>query len=392
MRTESPEGVLRTGYFTTTKGWVKYRTSIIEVRRLKLPKILVLSGDGIGVEVTEVSLKLLEIVGQKHGIEFEFEKAHFGGSSLDAHGVPVTDEVLEKAKSSDAVLMGAVGGPKWESHEQELKPESGLLALRKELDAFANLRPAVVYPALADASSLKREVVEGTDIMVVRELTGGIYFGKPRGIEDVPGGGQKAYNTLVYSTEEVERIARVAFDIARKRKKKLTSIDKSNVLEVMQFWKDIVSRIGEEEYPDVELDHLYVDNAAMQLIRRPKSFDVILAGNMFGDIISDEAAQLTGSLGMLPSASIGEGAIYEPVHGSAPDIAGQDLANPIASVLTSAMMLKYSLGQDEAGKELEQAVEAVLEKGYRTADIYEEGAKKVGCEEMGSLLESEINT
>jgi len=356
-----------------------------------LPKVLVLSGDGIGVEVTEVSLDLLEIVGEKHGIEFEFEKAHFGGSSLDVHGVPVTEEVLAKAKSSDAVLMGAVGGPKWESHEHELKPESGLLALRKELDAFANLRPAVVYPALADASSLKREVVEGTDIMVVRELTGGIYFGKPRGIEDMPEGGQKAYNTLVYSTEEVERIARVAFDIARKRKKRLTSIDKSNVLEVMQFWRDIVSRIQEAEYPDIELDHLYVDNAAMQLIRRPKSFDVILAGNMFGDIISDEAAQLTGSLGMLPSASIGKGAIYEPVHGSAPDIAGQDLANPIASVLTSAMMLKYSLNEDDAAKELEQAVEAVLEKGYRTADIYQEGTKKVGCEEMGSLLKAEIN-
>ncbi len=356
-----------------------------------MPKVLVLSGDGIGVEVTEVSLDLLEIVGEKHGIEFEFEKAHFGGSSLDVHGVPVTEEVLAKAKSSDAVLMGAVGGPKWESHEHELKPESGLLALRKELDAFANLRPAVVYPALADASSLKREVVEGTDIMVVRELTGGIYFGKPRGIEDMPEGGQKAYNTLVYSTEEVERIARVAFDIARKRKKRLTSIDKSNVLEVMQFWRDIVSRIQEAEYPDIELDHLYVDNAAMQLIRRPKSFDVILAGNMFGDIISDEAAQLTGSLGMLPSASIGKGAIYEPVHGSAPDIAGQDLANPIASVLTSAMMLKYSLNEDDAAKELEQAVEAVLEKGYRTADIYQEGTKKVGCEEMGSLLKAEIN-
>jgi len=351
----------------------------------------VLPGDGIGVEVTEVSLKLLKIVGEKHGIEFEFEKAHFGGSSLDAHGVPVTEEVLEKAKSSDAVLMGAVGGPKWESNEHEMKPESGLLALRKELDAFANLRPAVVYSALADASSLKREIVEGTDIMVVRELTGGIYFGKPRGIEDIPEGGQKAYNTLVYSTQEVERIARVAFGIARKRKGRLTSIDKSNVLEVMALWRDAVSRVQESEYPDVELDHLYVDNAAMQLIRRPKSFDVILAGNLFGDIISDEAAQLTGSLGMLPSASIGKGAIYEPVHGSAPDIAGQDIANPIASVLTSAMMLKYSLNEEDAAKELERAVEVVLEKGYRTADIYQEGTKKVGCEEMGGLLMAQIS-
>lgn len=356
-----------------------------------MPKVLVLPGDGIGVEVTEVSLKLLKIVGEKHGIEFEFEKAHFGGSSLDAHGVPVTEEVLEKAKSSDAVLMGAVGGPKWESNEHEMKPESGLLALRKELDAFANLRPAVVYSALADASSLKREIVEGTDIMVVRELTGGIYFGKPRGIEDIPEGGQKAYNTLVYSTQEVERIARVAFGIARKRKGRLTSIDKSNVLEVMALWRDAVSRVQESEYPDVELDHLYVDNAAMQLIRRPKSFDVILAGNLFGDIISDEAAQLTGSLGMLPSASIGKGAIYEPVHGSAPDIAGQDIANPIASVLTSAMMLKYSLNEEDAAKELERAVEVVLEKGYRTADIYQEGTKKVGCEEMGGLLMAQIS-
>lgn len=356
-----------------------------------MPKVLVLPGDGIGVEVTEVSMNLLDIVARKHAIEFEFETAHFGGSSLDAHGVPVTRETLDKAKSADAVLMGAVGGPKWESNEQELKPESGLLALRKELDAFANLRPAVVYPALADASTLKREVVEGTDIMVVRELTGGIYFGKPRGVEDMPGGAQKAYNTLVYTTPEIERIARVAFDIARKRKKKLTSIDKSNVLEVMQFWRDVVSRIQKDEYPDVELDHLYVDNAAMQLIRRPKSFDVILAGNMFGDIISDEAAQLTGSLGMLPSASIGEGAIYEPVHGSAPDIAGQDIANPIASVLTSAMMLRYSLDQEEAAGELERAVEGVLEKGYRTADIYHEGTKKVGCAEMGSLLAAEID-
>ena len=357
-----------------------------------MSKVLVLAGDGIGVEVTGVSVKLLELIGEKHGIDFEFDHSHFGGASLDVHGVPVTDEVIEKAKAADAVLMGAVGGPKWESHEHELKPESGLLALRKELDAFANLRPAIVYPALADASSLKREIVEGTDIMVVRELTGGIYFGKPRGIEELPGGGKKAYNTLVYDSEEVERIARVAFDIARKRKKRLTSIDKSNVLEVMQFWRDIVSRIQAEEYPDVELDHLYVDNAAMQLIRRPKTFDVILAGNMFGDIISDEAAQLTGSLGMLPSASIGGGAIYEPVHGSAPDIAGEDLANPIASVLTSAMMLRYTLNQEKAAADLEQAVENVLEKGYRTADIYQEGSKKVGCEEMGSLLETEIKS
>ena len=355
-----------------------------------MPRVLVLPGDGIGVEVTEVSLAILEILGRKHKIDFEFEKELFGGCSIDTHGVPITKEVLDKARASDAVLMGAVGGPKWENLEHSRKPEAGLLALRKELDAFANLRPAVVYPALADASSLKREIVEGADIMVVRELTGGIYFGTPRGIEKLPGGGEKGYNTLVYTTGEIERIARVAFDIARKRKKKVTSIDKANVLEVMQLWRTVVTRVRDAEYPDIELEHLYVDNAAMQLIRRPRSFDVMLAGNLFGDIISDEAAQLTGSLGMLPSASIGKGAIYEPVHGSAPDIAGQDIANPIASLLTSAMMLKYSFNKDAAADDIEKAVKSVLEKGYRTADIYQEGTKKVGCREMGALIAAEL--
>lgn len=356
-----------------------------------MPRILVLPGDGIGVEVTNVSLDILEILGKKHGIEFEFETELFGGSSIDAHGVPVTEEVLEKAKASDAVLMGAVGGPKWENLEHSKKPESGLLAIRKELDAFANLRPAVVYPALADASTLKRDVVEGTDIMVVRELTGGIYFGSPRGVDSISEGEEKGYNTMVYTTHEIERIARVAFDIARKRKNKVTSIDKANVLDVMQLWRTVVTNVREKEYPDVELEHLYVDNAAMQLIRRPKSFDVMLAGNLFGDIISDEAAQLTGSLGMLPSASIGKGAIYEPVHGSAPDIAGQDIANPIASLLTTAMMLKYSLDLDAAAGEIEDAVTRVLEKGYRTADIFQEGTKRVGCAEMGRLVAEELN-
>lgn len=355
-----------------------------------MPRVLVLPGDGIGVEVTEVSLAILEILGRKHKIDFEFEKELFGGCSIDTHGVPITKEVLDKARASDAVLMGAVGGPKWENLEHSRKPEAGLLALRKELDAFANLRPAVVYPALADASSLKREIVEGADIMVVRELTGGIYFGTPRGIEKLPGGGEKGYNTLVYTTGEIERIARVAFDIARKRKKKVTSIDKANVLEVMQLWRTVVTRVRDAEYTDIELEHLYVDNAAMQLIRRPRSFDVMLAGNLFGDIISDEAAQLTGSLGMLPSASIGKGAIYEPVHGSAPDIAGQDIANPIASLLTSAMMLKYSFNKDAAADDIEKAVKSVLEKGYRTADIYQEGTKKVGCREMGALIAAEL--
>jgi len=356
-----------------------------------LAKILVLPGDGIGVEVTEASIGILKVIGEKHGIEFEFETALFGGCSIDAHGVPVTDEVLNKAKSSDAVLLGAVGGPKWDSLQYEIRPERALLALRKGLEAYANLRPAVVYPSLQDASTLKREVVEGVDIMVVRELTGGIYFGTPRGITKLSNGEEKGVNTLVYTTSEIERIARVAFGIARKRRKRVTSVDKANILDVMELWRKIVTRVGKEEFPDVELEHLYVDNAAMQLIRRPRSFDVILADNMFGDILSDEAAQLTGSLGMLPSASVGDkGAIYEPVHGSAPDIAGKDIANPIASILSSAMMLKYSFNMDKAADEVDQAIRNVLKKGYRTADIYEEGMKKAGCREMGRLIIEEI--
>jgi len=358
-----------------------------------LPKILVLPGDGIGVEVTDVSIDILKSISEKNGLELKLDFELFGGSSIDKHGVPITDEVMKKAAESDAVLMGAVGGPKWENHDHRLKPESGLLALRKELDAFANLRPAIVYSALADASTLKKEIIENVDIMVVRELTSGIYFGQPRGIDKTPGGEEKGFNTLSYTKSEIERIARVAFDIARKRKRHVVSIDKANVLEVMQFWRDTVSNIREDEYPDVELEHLYVDNAAMQLIRRPKSFDVILAGNMFGDIISDEAAQLTGSLGMLPSASLGtKGAIYEPVHGSAPDIAGNDIANPIASILTAAMMLKYSLNLDYIAEDMDKAIRITLDNGYRTADIYEDGTKKVGCVEMGELIKKELES
>ena len=354
-----------------------------------MPKLLVIPGDGIGTEVTSVSMDLLNIVGEKSGTKFEIEEGLFGGSSIDAHGVPLTDEVREKALNSDAVLLGAVGGPKWENLEHSLKPESGLLTLRKELDAFANLRPAIVYPALVDASTLKKEIVEGVDIMVVRELTGGIYFGQPRGIETVDGQ-QKGLNTLHYTSSEIERVARVAFQIAEKRNKQLTSIDKSNVLESMVLWRDTVTELHQKEFSHIELEHLYVDNAAMQLIRRPKTFDVMLAGNMFGDIISDEAAQLTGSLGMLPSASVGnKGAIYEPVHGSAPDIAGQDIANPIASVLSLSMMLKYSFNMDTEADKIEQAVKNTLDKGLRTADIYQEGTKKVGCSEIGSEICSE---
>jgi 3-isopropylmalate dehydrogenase len=356
-----------------------------------VPKILVLPGDGIGVEVTEVSVDVLKAIGGKHGIELAFETALFGGCSIDAHGTPVTREVLKKAKLSDAVLLGAVGGPKWDNLEYKIRPERALLALRKGLEAYANLRPAVVYPPLQDASTLKRETVEGVDIMVVRELTGGIYFGTPRGITKLSNREEKGVNTLVYTTSEIERITRVAFQVARKRRKNVTSVDKANILEVMELWRKTVTRIGKEEFPDVELEHLYVDNAAMQLIRRPRSFDVILADNMFGDILSDEAAQLTGSLGMLPSASLGDReAIYEPVHGSAPDIAGKNIANPIASILSSAMMLKYSFNMDKAADEVDQAIRKVLEKGYRTADIYEKGMKKTGCREMGRLIIEEI--
>ena len=353
--------------------------------------MLVIPGDGIGTEVTEVSLSVLKAVGERNNVEFTLDRALLGGCCIDAHGVPITEETIENAMQSDAVLLGAVGGPRWENIEHHLKPERGLLELRKRLDAFANLRPAVVYSALADASTLKREVVKGVDIMVVRELTGGIYFGHPRGSEQTDGGETRAFNTLTYSTSEIKRVAKTAFEIARKRKNKLTSIDKSNVLESMVLWRDTVTELHDCEFPDVTLEHLYVDNAAMQLIRRPADFDVILAGNMFGDIISDEAAQLTGSLGMLPSASVGEkGAIYEPVHGSAPDIAGEGVANPIASILSMAMMLRYSFDMDTAAASVEKAVETVLEKGYRTSDIYEEGKTKVGTEEMGSLILDEL--
>jgi 3-isopropylmalate dehydrogenase len=356
-----------------------------------VPKILVLPGDGVGVEVTDVSLKILKAIEKKYDIQFTVEKELFGGSSIDAFGVPVTDEVLNEAKSSDAVLLGAVGGPNWDQLEYEIRPERGLLALRKELDTYANLRPAVVYQSLVDASTLKKEVINGVDIMVIRELTGGIYFGTPRGIEKLQNGDERGVNTLLYTTSEIERVARIAFQIATKRRKKVTSVDKANVLEVMELWRKSVTRIGSDEFPEIELEHLYVDNAAMQLIRRPKSFDVILADNMFGDIISDEAAQLTGSLGMLPSASIGaDGAIYEPVHGSAPDIAGKDIANPIASVLSLAMLFRFSLNLDKAADDVEEAIRNVLQRGYRTADIFEHGTTKVGCREMGNIILEEI--
>jgi 3-isopropylmalate dehydrogenase len=358
-----------------------------------MPKILLLPGDGIGSEVTNESTRILNFLNERENLGLEFEEALFGGACLDAKKVPITDQTIEIAKESDAVLMGAVGGPKWDELPHEIRPERGLLRIRKELDAFANLRPAVVFEPLKNASTLKNEIVEGVDIMVVRELTGGIYFGTPRGIENLDDSEKKGTNTLSYTTYEIKRIARIAFEISSKRGRKVTSVDKANVLEVMQLWRDTVTEVKENEFPEVELEHLYVDNAAMQLIRRPKSFDVILAGNMFGDIISDEAAQLTGSLGMLPSASIGtHGAIYEPVHGSAPDIAGQNIANPIASILTAAMMLKYSLNMDSLANKINKSVDNVLQSGYRTADIYEQGTKKVGCTEIGNLILEDLKT
>jgi 3-isopropylmalate dehydrogenase len=359
--------------------------------------VLVLPGDGIGPEIVGEARKVLELTGKKYEVGFSLNEALVGGASIDAHGVPLTDEVMELALESEAVLLGAVGGPKWEELDYSIRPERALLALRKELNLFANLRPAKIYRALADASTLKREVIEDVDLVVVRELTGGLYFGTPKGIELLPDGTERGVNTLIYTTPEIERIARVAFDVAGKRRKKVTSVDKANVLEATELWRKVVTGVG-KDYPDIELSHMYVDNCAMQLIRDPGQFDVIVTENTFGDILSDEAAMLTGSIGMLPSASLGTGwdggrAMYEPVHGSAPDIAGQDMANPIATILSVAMMLRYSLDLNEAAEEIERAVETVLNKGLRTADIYQdgqEGTKKIGCREMGEAIMGEL--
>ncbi|MCY7283809.1 MAG: 3-isopropylmalate dehydrogenase, partial [Cyanobacteria bacterium CAN_BIN43] len=326
--------------------------------------------------------------GEKLGLQFEFKTALMGGAAIDATGVPLPDETLEMCRSSDAVLLAAIGGYKWDTLPNSLRPERGLLGLRAGLGLFANLRPASILPQLIDASSLKREVVEGVDIMVVRELTGGIYFGQPRGIFETETGEKRGVNTMVYSESEIERIGRVAFEAARKRSGRLCSVDKSNVLEVSQLWRDRITQLS-AEYPDVELSHLYVDNAAMQLLRAPKQFDTIVTGNLFGDILSDAAAMLTGSIGMLPSASLGAPGtpgVFEPVHGSAPDIAGQDKANPIAQVLSAAMMLRYGLNEPAAADLMEQAVQTVLDADYRTGDIMSAGMKAVGCKAMGEAL------
>ncbi|MGO1626906.1 MAG: 3-isopropylmalate dehydrogenase [Halomonadaceae bacterium] len=349
-------------------------------------KVLLLPGDGIGPEIAAQAARLLEAC-QKAGLDIEVEEALVGGSAYDAHGEPLPIATLEKAKAADAILLGAVGGPRWDAIEDLSKrPEKGLLGLRKNLGLFGNLRPALLYPQLADASSLKPELVSGLDIMIVRELTGGIYFGQPRGIEE-RGGERVGYNTYVYSESEIERIGRVAFEMAQKRGKKLCSVDKANVLEVTILWREVMERLS-PEYPDVELSHMYVDNAAMQLVRAPKQFDVVVTGNMFGDILSDAAAMLTGSIGMLPSASLnasGQG-MYEPCHGSAPDIAGKNLANPLAMMLSVAMMLRYSLDENAMAERIERAVGSVLDDGLRTADLTTDSARAIGTDAMGDAV------
>jgi len=354
-------------------------------------KIAVLPGDGIGTEIVAEALRVLDAL----DLSFETETALVGGAAYEAHGHPLPESTLELAKEADAVLFGAVGDWKYDKLERSLRPEQAILGLRKNLGLFANFRPAICYEQLVDASSLKPELIAGLDILIIRELTGDIYFGQPRGrrtaVDGHFPGADEAFDTMRYSRPEVERIAHVAFQAARKRNKRVTSVDKANVLETFQFWKDIVTEVG-KEYPDVELDHMYVDNAAMQLVKAPKKFDVVVTGNMFGDILSDEAAMLTGSIGMLPSASLNSSnqGLYEPSHGSAPDIAGKGVANPLATILSAAMMLRFSLNQPEAADRIESAVKHVLAQGLRTADIWSAGTTKVGTREMGDAVVAAI--
>jgi len=353
-------------------------------------KIALLGGDGIGQEVTPEARRVLEVVCKATGVSFEFEPALIGGAAIDAAGEPLPPSTLKLCEESDAILFGAVGGPKWDHLPQEQKPERGLLGLRKELDLFANLRPARCFPMLVDASPLKRSVVEGTDIMVIRELTGGLYFGEPRGREEFADGGARAVNTMAYTSREIERVARAAFDVAMKRKKRLASVDKANVLVVSQLWREVVTRVA-KDYPQVQLEHVLVDNCAMALVHKPTHFDTIVTENTFGDILSDEAAILAGSMGMLPSASLGgSGGLYEPVHGTAPDIAGQGLANPIAAILSAAMLLRYSLNKGADADRIDAAVLRVLEDGHRTRDIVGAGVKICGTREMGDLISTEV--
>jgi 3-isopropylmalate dehydrogenase len=365
--------------------------------KIKKRKILLLPGDGIGPEVIAEVKKIIEWFNSNKSLDFEIDQDLVGGAAYDKHGTPITDEAFYKAQESAAVILGAVGGPKWDNIDFSKKPERALLKLRKELKLFANLRPAICFKQLVDASSLKPEFVSNLDILFVRELTGGIYFGEPRGIKPIDNGERKGINTHVYTTSEIERVARVAFDLARKRNNKVTSCEKSNVMEAGQLWKEEVQAIHEKEYSDVELKHMLADNCAMQLVRNPKQFDVIVTDNLFGDMLSDEAAMLTGSLGLLPSASLGAKdkngnmrSLYEPVHGSAPDIAGKGIANPIATILSFAMALRYSLDLDKEADSLEKAVQGVLDEGLRTKDIISKGMKEVSTSVMGDAIISKL--
>jgi len=358
-------------------------------------KLKILAGDGIGPEIVAEARKVINWINEATDLTIETSEGLIGGSSIDAHGEPLTDETVEECKASDAILLGAVGGPKWDNVAYNTRPEAGLLKIRKELGLYANLRPAQVLDALADASALKTELVKGLDILIVRELTGGLYFGTPRGIEDLDNGEQLGTDTCTYTTSEIERIARVAFELARKRGGKVTSCDKANVLATSKLWRQTVIALHEKEYSDIELDHILVDNCAMQLVRTPKQFDVIVTENLFGDILSDEAAMLTGSLGMLPSASMGDKNtpnLYEPSHGSAPDIAGKGIANPLATILSLALCLRYSFNRDDLGQKLEDAVSAVLDDGLRTGDIMAKGCKQVGTNEMGNAVIAKLET
>jgi 3-isopropylmalate dehydrogenase len=361
-------------------------------------KVLVLPGDGIGPEVMRETRKVMDWFGRRRALAFEVSEGLVGGASFEAHGTPLTDEVMAEAQRVDAVLFGAVGGPKWDNLEFAKKPERGLLRLRKEMDLFANLRPAVCFAPLAEASTLKPDVIAGLDIMIIRELTGGTYFGEPRGITRLPDGQRRGVNTQVYTTDEIRRVARVAFELARKRGNKVCSVEKANVMESGVLWREEVTKIGQSEFPDVQLSHMYADNCAMQLVRNPKQFDVIVTDNLFGDILSDEASMLTGSLGMLPSASLGapdktgrRKALYEPIHGSAPDIAGKGVANPIAMMLSYAMMLRYSFDLEKEAKLVEDAIQAVLASGVRTPDIMQLGKAKVSTSTMSDMILRELD-
>jgi 3-isopropylmalate dehydrogenase len=363
-----------------------------------IKNLLLLPGDGIGHEVINEAIKLIRWFDQHCGLKLTYQMELIGGAAYDSYGTPLPDITIEKALAADAVLLGAVGGPQYDTLPFDKRPERGLLGIRKAMGLFANLRPAICFDALADASTLKHEVIAGLDIMILRELTGGLYFGEPRGIESLPNGERRGFNTLTYTTSEITRIGRVAFELARKRNGKVCSVDKANVLECTVLWREEMQKLRDAEYPDIELSHLYVDNAAMQLVRNPRQFDVMVTENMFGDILSDCAAMLTGSLGMLPSASLGTPdttgkvpSLYEPVHGSAPDIAGNGIANPLATILSFAMLLRYSLDCDDAADLLENAVAEVLKAGYRTADIMQAGKKQVSTSEMGDAVVQALN-